>query len=172
MTSRLDKLSWKHLKRIIRDDTCFRKFVDIVNVCIDLEHWLVHFKVPTTIIILKPNKESYNSPKAFWSIILLNTIGKLFKKAISERLQFVLVLNNFIHTCQLRGLKQRSTTDMGIVLTHFICMGWVKNISTSMLAFDIVQFFPLLNYQLLLWILNKEGFDSKSLVVFSKLSSR
>jgi len=97
LTSGLDKLSWKHLKRIIRDDTCFRKFVDIVNVYIDLEYWLVYFKVPTTIIILKPNKESYNSPKTFWSIILLNTIGKLFKKAISERLQFVLVLNNFIH---------------------------------------------------------------------------
>jgi len=55
---------------------------------------------------------------------------------------------------------------MGIVLTHFICMGWVKNISTSMLAFDIVQFFPLLNYQLLLWILNKEGFDFKVLLFF------
>ena len=31
----------------------------------------------------------------------------------------------------------------------------------STLAFDIVQFFPLLNYQLLLLILNKVSFDSK-----------
>ena len=50
---------------------------------------------------------------------------------------------------------------MSIVLTYFIHMSCIKNISTSMLAFDIMQFFPLLNHQLLPWILNKEGFDPK-----------
>jgi len=36
-----------------------------------------------------------------------------------------------------------------------------------MLAFDIVQFFPLLNHHLLLWILNKAGFDSRILSFFA-----
>jgi len=114
-----------------------------------------------TIIIFKPNKKSYNSFKAFWPIVLLNTINKLFKKTISKRLQFVLISNNFIHMYQLGGLKQRSTTDMSIALTYFIHMGWVKNVSTSILVFDILQFFLLLNHQLLPWILNKESSDSK-----------
>jgi len=90
-----------------------------------------------TIIISKPNKKSYNSPKVFWSIILLNTIGKLFKKIIGERLQFVLISNNFIYTYQLEGLKQRLTIDTDITLIHFIYIGWAKNLSTSILAFDI-----------------------------------
>ena len=38
LTTGPDKLSWKHLKKIIRDDTCFRKFVDIANAYINLEH--------------------------------------------------------------------------------------------------------------------------------------
>jgi len=38
------------------------------------------------IVIPKPNKESYNSPKSFQSIVLLNTLGKLTEKVISEHL--------------------------------------------------------------------------------------
>ena len=65
LTTGPDKLSWKHLKRIIRDDTCLRKFVDIANAYINLGHQPAYFKVLTTIIISKPNKKSYNSFKAF-----------------------------------------------------------------------------------------------------------
>jgi len=51
--------------------------------------------------------------------------------------------------------------DAGVALTHIICSGWVKNLTTSTLAFDIVQFFPFLNYQLLPLILDKVGLDHK-----------
>jgi len=40
-------------------------------------------------------------------------------------------------------------------------MGWVRNIMTSILAFDIMQFFSSLNHCLLAQILKKAGFDSK-----------
>ena len=120
----------------------------------------------TTIIIPKTNKKSYNSPKAFQPIILLNIIGKLFEKIIGKRLQVILISNNFIHTCQLGDLKQRSTINVGVALTYFIHMGSIKNLSTSMLVFDIVQFFPSLNHQLLLLILNKAGFDPKVTTFF------
>ena len=59
-----------------------------------------------------------------------------------------------------------SSIDIGIALTYFIHTGWIKNISTSMLVFNIVQFFLLLNHQLLLWILNKRGFDPKVSLFF------
>ena len=36
------------------------------------------------IIIPKPNKSSYDSPKLFRPIILLNMLGKLMKKVIGE----------------------------------------------------------------------------------------
>ena len=114
-----------------------------------------------SIIIPKLNKELYDSPKFFKPIILLNTIEKLIKKVIGNRLQFHLILNDFIHPSQLDSLKQRLTSDTDIVLTHFIYSGWVKYKITSTLAFNITQFFLSLNYCLFPLILRKAGFNSK-----------
>ena len=49
------------------------------------------------IIIPKPNKLSYDLPKFFKPIVLLNMLGKLIKKVIGERIQFHITANNFIH---------------------------------------------------------------------------
>ena len=162
----LDKLSWRHIKMIIRNKKCSSKLIDIANTYINLGHWPSHFKTSTMIVIPKPNKSSYDSSKSFHSIILLNTIGKLFKKMIGERLWFHLISNNFIHPCQLDRLKHQSMTDVGIALTYFIQSKWVKNLSTNMLAYDITQFFPSLNHHLLPLILDKVGFDLKVLIFF------
>jgi len=80
---------------------------------------------------------------------------------IAERLQFTIASNDFVYLSQLGGLKFKSTMDASIVLTHIIQSGWVKGKSTSSLAFDISQFFPLLNYKLLTLILKKAGLDPK-----------
>ena len=58
-------------------------------------------------------------------------------------------------------LKHRSTTDADVALTHLIRAEWVKNLTTSTLAFDIAQFFPSLNNHLLPLILAKARFDCK-----------
>jgi len=77
-----------------------------------------------------------------------------------------MISNNFIHPSQLRGLKLRSTMDAGVVLTHIIHSEWAKNLTTSTLVFNIMQFFPSLNHQLLLLILDKVGLDQKISMFF------
>jgi len=141
-----DKLLWSHLKIILKDNKCLNTIIHIANACINLGYWLSHFKISTMVVIPKPNKKLYNSPKSFRPIILLNTVGKLIEKVIGERLQFNTVLNDFIYPSQLGGLKFKSTTNAEVTLTYTIQAGWVKNLSTSTLAFDITQFFPLLNH--------------------------
>ena len=111
------------------------------------------------VVIFKPNKTSYDNSKSFRPIVLLNTVGKLIEKVIGNRLQFHVTSNSFIYPSQLGGLKFKSTTDAGVVLTYIICLGWIKNLSTSTLAFDITQFFPSLNHHFLTLILRKVGFD-------------
>ena len=69
--------------------------------------------------------------------------------------------NNFIYPSQLSGLKFKSTTNTGVALTHIVHSGWAKGKSTSTLAFDISQFFPSLNYHLLVLILEKVGLEPK-----------
>jgi len=141
-----DKLMWSHLRSILKDNECLNVFIHIANTCIELGYWPLHFKKSTIVIIPKPNKKLYNSSKLFRPIVLLNTVGKLIEKVIGERLQFNMVSNNFIHPSQLGGLKFKSTIDVGIALTHIIISGWIKNMSTSTLTFNIAQFFPSLNH--------------------------
>jgi len=91
----------------------------------------------------------------------LNTLGKLIKKVVVKRLQFTVASNDFIHPSQLGSLKFKSTIDASVALTHIVQSGWVKGKMTSTLAFDISQFFPSLNHQLLTLILEKVGLKSK-----------
>ena len=92
-----DKLTWCHLKFIIKNNSCLTNIVNIADSCINLGYWPEYFKISSTIIIPKPNKSSYNQLKAFYSIVLFNTLGKLIEKVVANRLQFMVAHNNFIH---------------------------------------------------------------------------
>ena len=156
-----DKLTWCHWKIIVKNDTCLSNVINIANACINLRYWPRYFKVSTMVVIPKPNKLTYDNPKTFCPIVLLNTLGKLIEKVIAEQLQFTVASNNFIHPSQLGGLKFKSTADAGIALTRIVRSGWAKGKATSSLAFNISQFFPSLNYCFLVRILEKAGLDPK-----------
>jgi len=44
------------------------------------------------------------------------------------------------------------------ILTHLIQAGWAKKLKTSIVAFNIVQFFPSLNHDVLMVVIQKAGF--------------
>ena len=156
-----DKITWCHLKHVLKQEECLLNIINITNTCINLGHWPNYFKCSSTVIIPKLNKPKYNHLKAFCPIVLLSILGKLIKKFITERLQFIVVNNNFIYPSQLGNLKFKSTLDAGVTLTHIVHSGWAKNKSTSVLTFDIAQFFPLFNHRLLTTILEKVGLEPK-----------
>jgi len=103
---RPNKLSWCHLKIVVNDSVCLSKIINIANMCFDIGFWPFHFKTSMSIIIPKPNKESYDSSKSFRPIVLLNMIGKLIEKVIGEKLQIYTIMNDFIYFSQLDGLKK------------------------------------------------------------------
>ena len=51
-----DHILQSHLKTLIKNDKCISNIINIANLCIDLSHWLSHFKKSMLIIIPKPNK--------------------------------------------------------------------------------------------------------------------
>jgi len=118
-----DKLTWRHLKAILKQDNYLVNVINIANLCINLGYWLNYFKCLSTVIIPKPNKMAYDQPKSFCPIVLLNTLGKLIEKVVAERLQFIVANNDFIHLSQLGGLKFKSTTDAGVTLTYIVRSG-------------------------------------------------
>ena len=92
----------------------------LANACIDVGHWPKHFKDSLSIIIPKPNKPAYSTPKAFRPIVLLNTLGKLLEKLISNRFQFDMIKYDLVDPNQMGGVRQRSTEDAGLFLTHLV----------------------------------------------------
>jgi len=79
-----DHITWHYLKHILSDDICSSGILSLANSCITLRYWSDHFKELMSIIIPKPGKLAYNTPKSFCPIVLLNTLGKLIKKMIAR----------------------------------------------------------------------------------------
>ena len=74
-------------------------------------------------VIPKLGKPSYDVPKAFRPIVLLNMMGKLFEKMIANCLQFEAAKEGILHPCQFGGVRQNSTEDAGIYLIHLVHAG-------------------------------------------------
>ena len=153
------RILWRHLKLIFKDNKCLENIINIANTYINLGHWLSHFKVSLSIIIPKLNKVTYNSPKSFYPIILLNTLGKLIEKVIGRCLQFYSSKSTWRTQTMFHNRCRSCLNAFNLI--------WIGQESSDMLAFDIAQFFPSLNYQLIPLILKKAGFDSRISCFFS-----
>jgi len=57
-------------------------------------------KESVSVIIPKPGKPSYSVPKAFRPIALLNTLGKLIEKMLSNRIQHDMIAYNIVQQIQ------------------------------------------------------------------------
>jgi hypothetical protein len=105
----------RHLKCIVHDSYVSRLFLWLANTCLQSGHWPAEFKASTTVVIPKPGKPSYDTPKLFCPIILLNTLGKMFEKMLSNRLQFEAAEHGVLHPNQFGRVCQNSTKDAGCV---------------------------------------------------------
>jgi hypothetical protein len=149
---------WSHLKRILLDSVVSGKVLSLADACLWVGYWLSHFKESVSVIIPKLGTPSYSTPKLFQPIVLLNTLGELIKKMISTRLQFDSVKFGVFHSNQLGSIWQWSTKDAGLLLTHLVKAGWAQGLKMSVVAFNIAQFFPSLNHEMLMAVLAQQGF--------------
>ena len=65
-----DHITWRYLKSILANDICASDILFLANSCITLRHWPRHFKESVSVIIPKPGKPAYDTPKAFRPIVL------------------------------------------------------------------------------------------------------
>jgi hypothetical protein len=82
----------------------------------------------------------------------------MFEKMLSNRLQFEAAEHGVLHPNQFGGVCQNSTKDAGCFLTHIVQAGWCAKLKTSVVAFDLAQFFPS--------ILDKQGFAPEVVAFF------
>ena len=101
------------------------------------------------------------------SSTLLSCLGKLFEKVLAARLHFDGQKFGLFHPAQFGGTEQHSTVDAGISLVHRVRQGWLRGLDTSILAFDIAQFFPSINHDVMIGILCRQGFHPKMVAFFA-----
>ena len=78
-----DGISWELLKRAFQVQGAPEGVCHLFNRIRSSGYWPTWFKQSLCVIIPKLNKVSYNVPKAFRPISLLNTVGKLLTKVIA-----------------------------------------------------------------------------------------
>jgi hypothetical protein len=76
----------------------------LANACLTTGVWPDEFKVSITVVIPKPGKPSYDTPKSFCPIVLLNTMGKLLEKMLANRLPFEAAEHGVLHPNQFGGV--------------------------------------------------------------------
>jgi len=103
---------------VLENEKSVQLLVTLADACICVGHWPKHFKDSVLVIIPKLGKPTYSTPKAFRPIVLLNTVGKLIEKMISNCLQFDMIKYDLVHPNQVSGVRQCSTKDARLFLTH------------------------------------------------------
>jgi ribonuclease HI len=156
-----DHITWPVLKDVFKEPIAAAKVTRMFNACFNLGYWPNEFKESTTVIIPKPKKPDYSKIKAYRPIVLLNTLGKLGEKVLSTRMHFEGQRFGALHPNQFGGTTFHCTEDVGVCLTHHIKQGWKNKMDTSCIAFDVSQFFPSVNHDMMLRILEKQGFHPK-----------
>jgi len=82
-----------------------------------------------------------------------------------------MLANGFLDSYQFGGICQHSTIDIGLYLTHLIWAGWLKQCHTSIIVFDIAQFFLSLNHDFLSLCLSKASLNTNIIGFFNSYHS-
>lgn len=90
----------------------------------------------------KPGKPSYEEPKAYRPIALLNTLGKLLSSLIADDLSHFCETRDALPRTQFGGRPSRCTSDSMLLLTHSIKDAWRKGKVASVLFLDVQGAFP------------------------------
>ena len=116
------------------------------------------WKRAITIVLPKPNKPSYSTPRAWRPIQLLETLGKLLEKIIASRISFDVGRFNLVPPEQFGGRRSSSCLDAALSLTHDIESAWNHQRVASFLCIDVKGFFDNVNHDRLVRVMWEKGF--------------
>ena len=100
------------------------------------------WKVFNTIVLHKPGKPSYEVPKAYRPIALINTLWKVLIAILAKQLTFVAEKYQLLPSHHFSGHPGCTTTDAMHLLTHKIKSAWRQGQVMAVLFLDIEGAFP------------------------------
>ena len=103
-----------------------------------------------TVILQKPGKPDYSIPKAYRPIQLLEVFGKVMERIQARRISYYLLKNNLTSPHQSGGVRGRSAEDISLAILHDIESSLNRQMTSSMLTFDISGFFNNMSHPVLI----------------------
>ena len=123
-----DKMSrhTRYINRIMRRliDNTSEQIRSLFERCLQKKIQSTQFKSAVTIVMQKSDKKDYFNVKIYRSIVLLDTLSKILKFIVFERLQNVVEACNSILNIQMRVCKHRSTDTTLQLITEKIYIVW------------------------------------------------
>lgn len=110
-------------------------FLAIYNKCLALNYFPTAWKEATVVILRKPGKDSYVTPKSYRPIGLLPVLGKIYEKMLVSRLKFHLLPK--ISTRQYGFMPQKSTEDSLYNLMSYIRTNIDNHKIVTLISLDI-----------------------------------
>jgi ribonuclease HI/exonuclease III len=96
----------------------------------------------TTVVLRKPGKPNYETPKAYRPIALLSTLAKVLTAIVAEDISRLAEKHQLLPKTHFGGRPGRTTTDAIHYLVHRIKEAWRKNKVASILFLDVEGAFP------------------------------
>ena len=119
-------------------DRLYHIYKAILNLGIYYEPW----KLSTTVVLRKPGKPRYDTPKAYRPIALLNTLCKVLTALMAELMTYYTETHQLLPALHFGGRPGRTTLDAIHLLVHKIKDAWRKRQVTAVLFLDIEGAFP------------------------------
>ena len=114
----------------------------LFNPAINLRTYYDPWRESITVILRKPGKPDYSTPKAYQPIALLNTTMKLLSAIVTDRTSFILKSHNLLPNTHFGGRPGRSMEDSLHLLENTIRHAWRQGQVISALFLDIEGAFP------------------------------
>jgi ribonuclease HI len=125
---------------------CFELIADhllyIYQAILTLGIYYDPWKEFTTIVIKKPNKPNYTTPKAYRPIALISTMAKVLTAAVAENISRLVEQHQLLPNTHFGGRPGRTTTDAIHYLVHKLKTAWANNQVASVLFLDVEGAFP------------------------------
>ena len=96
----------------------------------------------TMVVLRKPEKPNYKTPKAYRPIALLSTVAKVLMAIVAEDVSQLVEQHQLLPPTHFGGRPGRTTTDTIHYLVHCIKGTWQKNDLASILFLDVEGAFP------------------------------
>jgi len=144
---------------------CIDKLADrlyyIYRAIFELDIYPDKWRESTTVVLRKPGKPSYEEPKAYRPIALLNTLGKLFSSIMADDISHYCETRKILPKSQFGGRPSRSTSDSLLLLTHTIKDAWRRGKVASVLFLDVQGAFPSVIKEVLIHSMRLRGVPSE-----------